>query len=135
MVLHSLILIVSLYPPLSLTCSSQLDMRRWLDDLNAAISRAPRYSELSAQSLQQPIITSSGESHYPNTLSHVCWYRNQSVSLADHLTMMEVSGQGLPNPIPGRGKCQYRYSTHYPECLGPRVFRIRGLSVIWISIP
>ncbi|KAE8598416.1 hypothetical protein XENTR_v10016818 [Xenopus tropicalis] len=29
----------------------------------------------------------------------------------------------------------YRNRTHYPKCSGPRVFRIRGLSVIWISIP
>lgn len=64
-------------------------MRRWLDDLNAAISRAPRYSELSAQSLQQPLIQTPGQTHRPNTLSHVCWYRNQSVSLPDHITMME----------------------------------------------
>ncbi|OCT81004.1 hypothetical protein XELAEV_18027817mg, partial [Xenopus laevis] len=81
--------IYSAQTTIGVAASSQQDMRRWLDDLNAAISRAPRYSELSAQSLQQPVIISSGESHHPNTLSHVCWYRNQSVSLADHLTMME----------------------------------------------
>lgn len=74
---------------LSMGCCTQVDMRRWLDDLNAAISRAPRYSELSAQSLQQPLIQTPGQTHRPNTLSHVCWYRNQSVSLPDHITMME----------------------------------------------
>ncbi|KAM4771151.1 FERM, ARHGEF and pleckstrin domain-containing protein 2 [Rhinophrynus dorsalis] len=74
---------------IGVAASSQTDMRHWLDDLNAAISRAPRYSELSALSLQQPVFPNSGQSHRPNTLSHVCWYRIQSVSLTDHITMME----------------------------------------------
>ncbi|XP_063775330.1 FERM, ARHGEF and pleckstrin domain-containing protein 2 [Pseudophryne corroboree] len=74
---------------IGVAASSQVDMRCWLDDLNAAISRAPRYSELSALSLQQPMLPSAGQNHRPNTLSHVCWYRNQSVSLSDHITMME----------------------------------------------
>ncbi|XP_018418977.1 PREDICTED: FERM, RhoGEF and pleckstrin domain-containing protein 2 [Nanorana parkeri] len=81
--------IYSAQTTIGVAASIQVDMRRWLDDLNAAISRAPRYSELSAQSLQQPLIQTPGQNHRPNTLSHVCWYRNQSVSLPDHITMME----------------------------------------------
>ncbi|XP_068136718.1 FERM, ARHGEF and pleckstrin domain-containing protein 2 [Hyperolius riggenbachi] len=81
--------IYSAQTTIGVAASSQVDMRRWLDDLNAAISRAPRYSELSALSLQQPFIQTPGQNHRPNTLSHVCWYRNQSVSLTDHITMME----------------------------------------------
>ncbi|XP_077344552.1 FERM, ARHGEF and pleckstrin domain-containing protein 2 [Lithobates pipiens] len=81
--------IYSAQTTIGVAASTQVDMRRWLDDLNAAISRAPRYSELSAQSLQQPLIQTPGQTHRPNTLSHVCWYRNQSVSLPDHITMME----------------------------------------------
>ncbi|XP_075717489.1 FERM, ARHGEF and pleckstrin domain-containing protein 2 isoform X2 [Rhinoderma darwinii] len=81
--------IYSAQTTIGVAASSQVDMRRWLDDLNAAISRAPRYSELSALSLQQPALQVPGQNHRPNTLSHVCWYRNQSVSLPDHITMME----------------------------------------------
>ncbi|XP_063297747.1 FERM, ARHGEF and pleckstrin domain-containing protein 2 [Pelobates fuscus] len=81
--------IYSAQTTIGVAASSQLDMRRWLDDLIAAISRAPRYSELPALPLQQPAQTSTVQNHRPNTLSHVCWYRNQSVSLSDHTTMME----------------------------------------------
>ncbi|XP_056420695.1 FERM, ARHGEF and pleckstrin domain-containing protein 2 isoform X2 [Hyla sarda] len=81
--------IYSAQTTIGVAASSQVDMRRWLDDLNAAISRAPRYSELSALSLLQPVLQVPGQIHHPNTLSHVCWYRNQSVSLTDHITMME----------------------------------------------
>ncbi|KAM8953172.1 FERM, ARHGEF and pleckstrin domain-containing protein 2 [Pelodytes ibericus] len=81
--------IYSAQTTIGVAASSQVDMRRWLDDLNTAISRAPRYSELPAHSLQQSTLSSPGQSHCPNTLSHVCWYRNQSVSFTDHITMME----------------------------------------------
>ncbi|XP_053316398.1 FERM, ARHGEF and pleckstrin domain-containing protein 2 [Spea bombifrons] len=92
--------IYSAQTTIGVAASSQLDMRQWLEDLNAAVSRAPRCGELPAPSLQryrgilcvlctEAVVTSSAESHHPNTLSHVCWYRNQSVSLADHIAMME----------------------------------------------
>lgn len=102
-------------------------MRRWLDDLNAAISRAPRYSELSALSLQQPVLQAPGQNHRPNTLSHVCWYRNQSVSLTDHITMMEnqLSGYLLRKFKNSNGWqrlwviftnfCLYFYKTHQED--------------------
>uniref|UniRef100_A0A1B8XZM2 Uncharacterized protein n=2 Tax=Xenopus tropicalis TaxID=8364 RepID=A0A1B8XZM2_XENTR len=46
--------------------------------------------------------------------------------------------KGWAGPVPelsigGAKRSNYRYRTCYPECAGPRVRRIRGLSVIWIS--
>ncbi|KAM9317128.1 FERM, ARHGEF and pleckstrin domain-containing protein 2 [Gastrophryne carolinensis] len=119
--------IYSAQTTIGVAASSQVDMRRWLDDLNATISRAPRYSELSALSLQQTIIQSPGLTHRPNTLSHVCWYRNQSVSLTDHITMMEnqLSGYLLRKFKNSNGWqrlwviftsfCLYFYKTHQED--------------------
>lgn len=119
--------IYSAQTTIGVAASSQVDMRRWLDDLNAAISRAPRYSELSALSLQQPVLQAPGQNHRPNTLSHVCWYRNQSVSLTDHITMMEnqLSGYLLRKFKNSNGWqrlwviftnfCLYFYKTHQED--------------------
>ncbi|XP_040285868.1 FERM, ARHGEF and pleckstrin domain-containing protein 2 [Bufo bufo] len=119
--------IYSAQTTIGVAASSQVDMRRWLDDLNAAISRAPRYSELSALSLQQPVLQAPGQIHHPNTLSHVCWYRNQSVSLTDHITMMEnqLSGYLLRKFKNSNGWqrlwviftnfCLYFYKTHQED--------------------
>ncbi|KAM3931688.1 FERM, ARHGEF and pleckstrin domain-containing protein 2 isoform 2-T2 [Leptodactylus fuscus] len=119
--------IYSAQTTIGVAASSQVDMRRWLDDLNAAISRAPRYSELSALSLQQPVLQTPGQNHRPNTLSHVCWYRNQSVSLTDHITMMEnqLSGYLLRKFKNSNGWqrlwviftnfCLYFYKTHQED--------------------
>ncbi|XP_077147116.1 FERM, ARHGEF and pleckstrin domain-containing protein 2 isoform X3 [Ranitomeya variabilis] len=119
--------IYSAQTTIGVAASTQVDMRRWLDDLNAAISRAPRYSELSALSLQQPVLQVPGQNHHPNTLSHVCWYRNQSVSLTDHITMMEnqLSGYLLRKFKNSNGWqrlwviftnfCLYFYKTHQED--------------------
>lgn len=32
-----------------------------------------------------------GQTHRPNTITHVCWYRNQSLSLSDYLCMIQVN--------------------------------------------
>lgn len=31
-----------------------------------------------------------GQAQRPNTITHVCWYRNQSLSLSDYLCMIQV---------------------------------------------
>ncbi|XP_075425680.1 FERM, ARHGEF and pleckstrin domain-containing protein 2 isoform X3 [Ascaphus truei] len=120
--------IYSAQTTIGVAASSQLDMRRWLDDLNTAISRAPRYSDTSILPFQHPALPSPRQNHYPNTLSHVCWYRNQSVSLTDHITMMEnqLSGYLLRKFKNCNGWqrlwviftnfCLFFYKTHQEDC-------------------
>ncbi|XP_067851751.1 FERM, ARHGEF and pleckstrin domain-containing protein 2 isoform X2 [Heptranchias perlo] len=89
--------------------SSRVEMGKWIEDLNMAIEVVKKSNEKRDTILESNICdrsnifcspTASPELplHYllgqvqgqrPNTITHVCWYRNQSLSLADYLRMFE----------------------------------------------
>ncbi|XP_008305569.1 FERM, ARHGEF and pleckstrin domain-containing protein 2 isoform X2 [Cynoglossus semilaevis] len=85
--------------------SSKVEMGKWIEDLNLAIDMAKK-SEKSSISLHpgvgdhsnlygtSPAVSPElppryllGQAQRPNTITHVCWYRNQNLSLADYLRM------------------------------------------------
>ncbi|XP_060098091.1 FERM, ARHGEF and pleckstrin domain-containing protein 2 isoform X2 [Heteronotia binoei] len=86
--------------------STRLEMGKWMDDLNMAIEIAKKSSE-KEMSLDNSMCSRSnifcsvtvspelppryllGQTQRPNTITHVCWYRNQSLSLSDYLCMIQ----------------------------------------------
>ncbi|XP_074859817.1 FERM, ARHGEF and pleckstrin domain-containing protein 2 isoform X1 [Carettochelys insculpta] len=78
--------------------STRLEMGKWLEDLNMAIEMAKKSSDKSGVVLESSMCNRSnklpshyllGQAHRPNTITHVCWYRNQSLSLSDYLCMIQ----------------------------------------------
>ncbi|XP_034737040.1 FERM, ARHGEF and pleckstrin domain-containing protein 2 isoform X4 [Etheostoma cragini] len=85
--------------------SSQVEMGKWIEDLNMAIDMAKKSQEKSniffdaglgdrSNLYGSPTISPElppryllGQGQRPNTITHVCWYRNQNLSLADYLRM------------------------------------------------
>ncbi|XP_061593532.1 FERM, ARHGEF and pleckstrin domain-containing protein 2 isoform X2 [Cololabis saira] len=85
--------------------SSKVEMGKWIEDLNMAIDLAKKSQEKSSIFLDaglsdhsnlfgSPVISPElppryllGQGQRPNTITHVCWYRNQNLSLADYLRM------------------------------------------------
>ncbi|XP_039666781.1 FERM, ARHGEF and pleckstrin domain-containing protein 2 isoform X3 [Perca fluviatilis] len=85
--------------------SSQVEMGKWIEDLNMAIDMAKKSQEKSsiffdaglgdhsnlygspAISPELPPRYLLGQGQRPNTITHVCWYRNQNLSLTDYLRM------------------------------------------------
>ncbi|XP_032380975.1 FERM, ARHGEF and pleckstrin domain-containing protein 2 isoform X4 [Etheostoma spectabile] len=85
--------------------SSQVEMGKWIEDLNMAIDMAKKSQEKSSIFFDaglgdhsnlygSPTISPElppryllGQGQRPNTITHVCWYRNQNLSLADYLRM------------------------------------------------
>ncbi|XP_029470817.1 FERM, ARHGEF and pleckstrin domain-containing protein 2 [Rhinatrema bivittatum] len=95
--------------------SSRLEMGKWMEDLNMAITIAKKSSEKIDLFLQNSVYNCSNRSsdevsveqeseddihssrssldrqshHRANTTMHVCWYRNTSVSMTDHNVAVE----------------------------------------------
>ncbi|XP_071607772.1 FERM, ARHGEF and pleckstrin domain-containing protein 2 isoform X5 [Heliangelus exortis] len=78
--------------------STRLEMGKWMEDLNMAIEIAKKSTEKSDMLLENSICNRSnklppryslGQAQRPNTITHVCWYRNQSLSLSDYLCMIQ----------------------------------------------
>ncbi|XP_074492658.1 FERM, ARHGEF and pleckstrin domain-containing protein 2 isoform X2 [Sebastes fasciatus] len=85
--------------------SSKVEMGKWIEDLNLAIDLAKKTQEKSSIFLDaglgdhsnlfgSPAISPElppryllGQGQRPNTITHVCWYRNQNLSLTDYLRM------------------------------------------------
>ncbi|XP_056131926.1 FERM, ARHGEF and pleckstrin domain-containing protein 2 isoform X2 [Lampris incognitus] len=85
--------------------SSKVEMGKWIEDLNMAIDMAKKSQEKSDIFLDaglgdrsnlfcSPVISPElppryllGQGQRPNTITHVCWYRNQNLSLTDYLRM------------------------------------------------
>ncbi|KAM6921749.1 FERM, ARHGEF and pleckstrin domain-containing protein 2 isoform 2-T2 [Xenentodon cancila] len=85
--------------------SSKVEMGKWIEDLNMAIDLAKKSQEKSnifldtglgdhsnlfgspAISPELPPRYLLGQGQRPNTITHVCWYRNQNLSLTDYLRM------------------------------------------------
>ncbi|XP_041790854.1 FERM, ARHGEF and pleckstrin domain-containing protein 2 isoform X3 [Chelmon rostratus] len=85
--------------------SSKVEMGKWIEDLNMAIDMAKKSQEKSSIFLDaglgdhsnlfgSPAISPElppryllGQGQRPNTITHVCWYRNQNLSLTDYLRM------------------------------------------------
>ncbi|XP_060934245.1 FERM, ARHGEF and pleckstrin domain-containing protein 2 isoform X2 [Limanda limanda] len=85
--------------------SSKVEMGKWIEDLNLAIDMAKKSHEKSniffdpglsdrsnlygspAVSPELPPRFLLGQGQRPNTITHVCWYRNQNLSLTDYLRM------------------------------------------------
>uniref|UniRef100_A0AAQ4RDG6 FERM, ARH/RhoGEF and pleckstrin domain protein 2 n=1 Tax=Gasterosteus aculeatus aculeatus TaxID=481459 RepID=A0AAQ4RDG6_GASAC len=85
--------------------SSRVEMGKWIEDLNLAIDLAKKSQEKSSIFLDaglgdhsnlygSPAISPElppryllGQGQRPNTITHVCWYRNQNLSLTDYLRM------------------------------------------------
>ncbi|XP_061744824.1 FERM, ARHGEF and pleckstrin domain-containing protein 2-like isoform X3 [Nerophis ophidion] len=85
--------------------SSKVEMSKWIEDLNVAIDRAKKSQDKSALFLDASLADHSnlsvspavspelppryllGQGQRPNTITHVCWYRNQNLSLTDYLRM------------------------------------------------
>ncbi|XP_072295529.1 FERM, ARHGEF and pleckstrin domain-containing protein 2 isoform X2 [Eucyclogobius newberryi] len=85
--------------------SSKVEMGKWIEDLNFAIDMAKKSQEKSSVFIESPICDRSnlfgspaaspelppryllGQGQRPNTITHVCWYRNQNLSLTDYLRM------------------------------------------------
>ncbi|XP_039622505.1 FERM, ARHGEF and pleckstrin domain-containing protein 2 isoform X3 [Polypterus senegalus] len=88
--------------------SSKVEMGKWIEDLNIAIEMVKKshekselcldscpkdrsnmfYSPAASPELPPRYLLSQGQR--PNTITHVCWYRNQSLSLANYLRMNQV---------------------------------------------
>ncbi|POI23880.1 hypothetical protein CIB84_012371, partial [Bambusicola thoracicus] len=97
--------------------STRLEMGKWMEDLNMAIEMAKKSTEKSDMLLDNSVCNRSNRSsdevsleqeseddihssrssldrqshHRANTTMHVCWYRNTSVSMADHSVAVEPS--------------------------------------------
>lgn len=95
--------------------STRLEMGKWMEDLNMAIEMAKKSTEKSDMLLDNSVCNRSNRSsdevsleqeseddihssrssldrqshHRANTTMHVCWYRNTSVSMADHSVAVE----------------------------------------------
>ncbi|XP_032049242.1 FERM, ARHGEF and pleckstrin domain-containing protein 2 isoform X2 [Aythya fuligula] len=87
--------------------STRLEMGKWMEDLNMAIEMAKKSTEKSDMLLDNSVCNRSnifcslavspelppryllGQAQRPNTITHVCWYRNQSLSLSDYLCMIQ----------------------------------------------
>uniref|UniRef100_U3IV11 FERM, ARHGEF and pleckstrin domain-containing protein 2 n=1 Tax=Anas platyrhynchos platyrhynchos TaxID=8840 RepID=U3IV11_ANAPP len=87
--------------------STRLEMGKWMEDLNMAIEMAKKSTEKSDTLLDNSVCNRSnifcslavspelppryllGQAQRPNTITHVCWYRNQSLSLSDYLCMIQ----------------------------------------------
>ncbi|XP_034638558.1 FERM, ARHGEF and pleckstrin domain-containing protein 2 isoform X2 [Trachemys scripta elegans] len=78
--------------------STRLEMGKWMEDLNMAIEMAKKSNEKYDPFLESSMCNRSnklsphyllGQTHRPNTITHVCWYRNQSLSLSDYLCMIQ----------------------------------------------
>ncbi|XP_041861514.1 FERM, ARHGEF and pleckstrin domain-containing protein 2 isoform X2 [Melanotaenia boesemani] len=85
--------------------SSKVEMGKWIDDLNMAIDMAKKSQDKSSIFLDTGLTDRSnlfgsptaspelppryllGQGQRPNTITHVCWYRNQNLSLIDYLRM------------------------------------------------
>lgn len=85
--------------------SSKVEMGKWIEDLNLAIDMAKKSQEKSSIFLDvglsdrsnlfgSPAVSPElppryllGQGQRPNTITHVCWYRNQNLSLTDYLRM------------------------------------------------
>ncbi|XP_023281728.1 FERM, ARHGEF and pleckstrin domain-containing protein 2 isoform X3 [Seriola lalandi dorsalis] len=85
--------------------SSKVEMGKWIEDLNLAIDMAKKSQEKSSIFLDAGLSDRSnlfgspavspelppryllGQGQRPNTITHVCWYRNQNLSLTDYLRM------------------------------------------------
>ncbi|XP_008405959.1 FERM, RhoGEF and pleckstrin domain-containing protein 2 isoform X3 [Poecilia reticulata] len=85
--------------------SSKVEMGKWIEDLNLAIDLAKKSQEKSGVFLSTGLNNHSnifgspavspelppryllGQGQRPNTITHVCWYRNQNLSLTDYLRM------------------------------------------------
>ncbi|XP_073331806.1 FERM, ARHGEF and pleckstrin domain-containing protein 2 isoform X2 [Pagrus major] len=85
--------------------SSKVEMGKWIEDLNIAIEMAKKSQEKSSIFLDpgfgdhsnlfgSPAVSPElppryllGQGQRPNTITHVCWYRNQNLSLTDYLRM------------------------------------------------
>ncbi|MGH0154340.1 UNVERIFIED_CONTAM: hypothetical protein FKN15_027177 [Acipenser sinensis] len=111
------------------SASSKVEMRKWIEDLNMAIEVAKMSQEKSDLFLDTSVCDRSNRSsdevsleqeseddthsshssldkqthHRANTIMHVCWHRNTSVSMSDH--SLAVEGQ-RPNTI--THVCWYR---------------------------
>ncbi|XP_058846055.1 FERM, ARHGEF and pleckstrin domain-containing protein 2 isoform X3 [Acipenser ruthenus] len=92
--------------------SSKVEMGKWIEDLNVAIEMAKMSQEKSdlfldtsrcdrsnifcspAASPELPPRYLLGQGQRPNTITHVCWYRNQNLSLSDyqHMNQNQLSG-------------------------------------------
>ncbi|XP_048108730.1 FERM, ARHGEF and pleckstrin domain-containing protein 2 isoform X3 [Alosa alosa] len=87
--------------------SSKVEMNKWIEDLNMAIDMAKKSQEKSDLFLESGLSDRSnifsspavspelppryllGQGQRPNTITHVCWYRNQNLSLNDYLRMTQ----------------------------------------------
>ncbi|XP_073810206.1 FERM, ARHGEF and pleckstrin domain-containing protein 2 isoform X7 [Danio rerio] len=85
--------------------SSKVEMNKWIEDLNMAIEMSKKCQEKSDVLLDPSLCDRSnifsspavspelppryllGQGQRPNTITHVCWYRNQNLSLSDYLRM------------------------------------------------
>ncbi|XP_008291394.1 FERM, RhoGEF and pleckstrin domain-containing protein 2 isoform X2 [Stegastes partitus] len=85
--------------------SSKVEMGKWIEDLNMAIDMSKKSQEKSSIFLDaglgdrsnlfgSPAVSPElppryllGQGQRPNTITHVCWYRNQNLSLTDYLRM------------------------------------------------
>ncbi|XP_058259564.1 FERM, ARHGEF and pleckstrin domain-containing protein 2 isoform X2 [Hemibagrus wyckioides] len=87
------------------TASCKVEMTKWIEDLNMAIDIAKKSQEKSDVFLDPSLCDRSnmfcspaaspelppryllGQGQRPNTITHVCWYRTQNLSLTDYLRM------------------------------------------------
>ncbi|XP_033884504.1 FERM, ARHGEF and pleckstrin domain-containing protein 2-like isoform X2 [Acipenser ruthenus] len=87
------------------SASSKVEMRKWIEDLNMAVEVAKMSQEKSDLFLDTSVCDRSnifcslaaspefppryllGQGQRPNTITHVCWYRNHHLSLSDYQRM------------------------------------------------
>ncbi|XP_036610466.1 FERM, ARHGEF and pleckstrin domain-containing protein 2 isoform X2 [Trichosurus vulpecula] len=77
--------------------STHLEMGKWMDDLSLAIEVAKSGDKPfmlldscgNGSSIQLPPRSLLGQGPKANTITHVCWYRNHSLSLTDYLCMIQ----------------------------------------------
>ncbi|OWK51109.1 FERM, RhoGEF and pleckstrin domain-containing protein 2 [Lonchura striata] len=107
--------IYSVQKTIVVAASTRLEMGKWMEDLNVAIEMAKKSTEKSEMFLENSVCNRSNRSsdevsveqeseddihssrssldrqshHRANTTMHVCWYRNTSVSMADHSAAVE----------------------------------------------
>ncbi|XP_077463520.1 FERM, ARHGEF and pleckstrin domain-containing protein 2 isoform X2 [Stigmatopora argus] len=95
--------IYSAHRTIVVAASSKVEMSKWIEDLNMAIDLAKKSQEKSSIFLDSSLSDHSnlspsaspelppryllGQGQRPNTITHVCWYRNQNLSLTDYLRM------------------------------------------------
>ncbi|XP_030071469.1 FERM, ARHGEF and pleckstrin domain-containing protein 2 isoform X2 [Microcaecilia unicolor] len=107
--------VYSVQKTIVVAASSRLEMGKWLEDLNMAITIAKKSSNKTDMFLRNSVYNCSNRSsdevsveqeseddvhssrssldrqshHRANTTMHVCWYRNTSVSMTDHNMAVE----------------------------------------------